>query len=270
VTRIAELLEHLEEAQVAALLNAEGLRTGAGKEFDADAVRWVRYNHGLKSPAERLLQAGRLTTREAAERLGISESPACEWAREGRLNATRFGRKPVWLIDPIEEQSEAIRALALRQGPSATARDPGRGAPLPELPARIDALLQDGLDDDRIAERLRAEGRAPSTRAFDAHSVRRLRERWGLRTARERLRQSGKLTTPEMAVLLGVGIKTVGNWARAGRLRGRCLCNGDRSAWLFDPLEEQPELVRCRAAIHATLPARRGHLSDAAVGKGAV
>ena len=47
VARIEQLLERHDEWETAELLNAEGLCTGAGRPFDANAVRWVRYTHGL-------------------------------------------------------------------------------------------------------------------------------------------------------------------------------------------------------------------------------
>ncbi|MBC8426800.1 recombinase family protein, partial [bacterium] len=63
VARIEQLLERHEEEEAAERLNAEGLRTGAGEAFDATAVRWVRYAYGLKTPAERLRETGKLTIR---------------------------------------------------------------------------------------------------------------------------------------------------------------------------------------------------------------
>ena len=49
VARVEQLLERHDEHETAECLNAEGLRTGAGRPFDDDAVRWVRYTHGLKT-----------------------------------------------------------------------------------------------------------------------------------------------------------------------------------------------------------------------------
>ena len=269
VARLAELLAHDDEAAVAERLEAEGWRTGAGQPFNADAVRWVRYTHGLKTPNERRREAGKLSIRDVAVRLGLHEGLVRTWAREGRLHAARLGRKPVWLIDPLEEQPEAIRQLAARRELTATTGPRDRG-PLPGLPARIDELLQDGNGDTEIAERLNIEAWSRAGGAFHASSVRAIRIQWGLLTARQRLRNSGKLTTPEVAVRLGIGLKTVLNWVRAGRLRGQRQGKGIRATWLFDPIEDQPEPVSQRAAARVKLGQRRGVLSDAAAGQGAV
>ncbi len=77
------------------------------------------------------------------------------------------------------------------------------------------------------------------------------------------------LTTAEVAVRLGISLNTVGNWARAGRLRGRPCAQGLRAPWLFDRIDEQPDPIVRRAAERATMPGRRGLLSDAAAKQGA-
>jgi transposase len=217
VARIEQLIKHYDETEVAERLNAEGLRTGAGRSFDQAAVRWVRYTHGLRTSTELLCETGKLTSHQIAARLGVSPHTVCNWARNGRLRAERHGRKPVWLFDPIDEQPESIRELAARHTQTAT------------------------------------DGAQP--RDFTP---------WQSR------HDTGKLTGPEMAIRLGIGLKTVGNWARAGKLRGQRCGKGIRKRWLFDPIDEQPEPIRQQAAKCATLGLRGRLLSHAAAGRGAV
>ena len=95
-------------------------------------------------------------------------------------------------------------------------------------------------------------------------------KRYGQPTLWARLRDAGMLTTPEVAVALGVGIKTVANWAKAGRLRGKRCGRSPRARWLFEPFAEQTESIRQRVAARARLKKRRGVLSDAAAGQGAI
>ena len=54
----------LAEDQVAAGLNKQGLKTGAGERFTAASVRWVRYAIGMKSYAQRLKESGMLTSQQ--------------------------------------------------------------------------------------------------------------------------------------------------------------------------------------------------------------
>ncbi len=170
MVRIEQLLEHHDEVDVAERLNAEGLLTGAGGPFDANAVRWVRYTHGLATPQERLRETGKLTVREAADRLGVIEETVRQWARDGRLAAERTGRKPIWLIEPLEEQSEDVRELAARTTQRQTPKpSPAVSTPL-ELRERIDELILDGHTDayphlqhesDQTRQHPEFEGRAP-------------------------------------------------------------------------------------------------------------
>jgi excisionase family DNA binding protein len=270
VARIEQLLEHHDEEEVAERLNAEGLITGAHNPFDTKAVRWVRYSHGLKTPQERLREAGKLTIHEMAVRLGLGEGTVRQWARDGRLRARRHGRKVLWLIDPIDEQPEPIQRLAARCAQPKAPRRPSPASLPPALRARIDELLLEGHDDASVAGRLNGDGWRRGAALYDAAAVRRLRKRCDLKTAWARLREEGKMTTAELAVCLGIGLKTVGNWARAGRLRGRLCGKGARPRWLLDPIDEQPESIRQLMAARATMPPRRGLLSDAATGRGAV
>ena len=272
VARLEQLLEQHDEQEVVELLNAEGLLTGAQKPFDAAAVRWVRYSHGLKTPQERLRENGKLTIREMAARLGLSEDNVRQRVRDGRLNATQHGRKGIWLIDPIDGQPEDIRELADRCAQGHAPRPaPPRDTTPPALRARIDELLHDGYHDASVAELLNAEGwRRRSGAPYNAATVRSARKRSGLKTLCERQREAGKLTVAKTAVLLGIGLKTVGNWVRAGRLRGRLYGKGRAARLLCDPIDEQPEPIRQRVAERATMRRHRGVLSDAAVGQGAV
>jgi DNA invertase Pin-like site-specific DNA recombinase len=270
VARVGQLLEKHDEQQVADILNAEGLLTGAGKPFDIYAVRWVRYSHGLKTPNQHRRASGKLTANEIAARLHLSRETVCLWARDGRLSAERHGRKPIWLFDPIEQQPLPIQTLAAR--PAETAPRPPRTDAIPRaLLARIDELLLEGHYDASIAERLNAEQwqRQPGG-SFDAATVRRIRGWCGLKTLAARLRDEGKISTAELGALLGIGLTTVTNWFRAGRLRGQLCGRGPRPRFLFDPIDEQPEPIQRIAAARATMAGRRGVLSDAAAGLGAL
>jgi excisionase family DNA binding protein len=269
--RVGQLLERHDEHETARRLNAEGLRTGAGRPFDADAVRWVRYTHGLETRQQRLHKTGMLTTSEMADRLGRPTATIRGWVREGRLRAERHGRKAIWLIAPLEEQPEEYQQLAARHAQAAGERPRCRDSTPPGLRARIEELVLAGHHDADMAGYLNDEGwRRPKGTRFDAISVSRTRRRCRVPTLWARLREEGMLTTPEMAVALGIGIKTVANWARVGRLRGNRCGKAPRARWLFEPLDAQPEPIRQRVAARATVKRHRGLLSDAAAGQGAI
>lgn len=270
VARVEQLLQQYDENEAAERLNAEGLRTGAQKPFDATAVCWVRYSYAIKTPEARLREAGKLTAREMAARLGRNQRTVREWAQHGRLRAGQHGRKAVWLFDPIEEQPVAIQELAAKakDAPIRSHRLPNPTPP--KLRARIEEL-RDDHHDVGVAEQLNTEGwHTNNGSPFNAQTVRRIRRRCGIQSLWTRLRQTGKLTSVDMAVCLGIGLRTVSDWARKGRLRARRCGQGTRARWLFDPIEEQPEDVRQLASARAALGPRRGVVSAEPAGEGAV
>jgi hypothetical protein len=94
------LLDEYTDAQVAAILNERGLRTGAGDAFDAGRVQWVRFSARLTSLKERLLAAGMLTGTQIAAQLGVRRTTIRRWRREGRLEARICNEMGQWLYAP--------------------------------------------------------------------------------------------------------------------------------------------------------------------------
>jgi len=85
--QIDTLLDEYTDAQVANVLNERGLRTGAGDAFDPASVHWVRFSHKLKSLTQRLLDAGWLTGKQIASKLGVKRTTLGRWRRTGRIKA---------------------------------------------------------------------------------------------------------------------------------------------------------------------------------------
>ena len=112
VARAATLLASHTDADVAALLNADGLTTGAEAPFDVAAMQWLRHRYGLSSRREHLLAAGTLTAADTAARLGITVNQVRHWRADGQLTATCCNHKE-WLYDPIAQQSQWIQERAM-------------------------------------------------------------------------------------------------------------------------------------------------------------
>ena len=81
VACVDQLLDHHLYAEIAAILNAQGLRPGGAARrgrsearFTALRVAYLVHQYALRSRYERLRARGMLTTREATARLGIHES----------------------------------------------------------------------------------------------------------------------------------------------------------------------------------------------------
>lgn len=85
VARIDELLGSHTDAEVAWILNQEGVPTGEGLPFDANAVARARRAYGLASRFERLRAAGLLTATELAGQLGVNPRTVRVWLNAGLL-----------------------------------------------------------------------------------------------------------------------------------------------------------------------------------------
>lgn len=84
---VARLAPERSDAEIAAALNAEGRTTGTGRPFDVDAVRWVRFAHGIRPRP--LPAPGELTVEQVATHLGVSPNVVYYWIGHGQLEARR-------------------------------------------------------------------------------------------------------------------------------------------------------------------------------------
>ena len=101
LAQINALLEHHTDAETVAILNARGIRTGAGKSFTVNSLRWVRYARGPKSHKQQLREMGLLTTEEMAGKMGTTVRTVRYWRRKGVLAACRCNdNKNEWLYYP--------------------------------------------------------------------------------------------------------------------------------------------------------------------------
>lgn len=87
----------LRDEEIAARLNAEGLRTGRGGPWTTDAVRWVRRRAKIAriapdrpriQPLPDRFPDGRYSITGAAKELGVSGNIVRNWIRQGRLLAS--------------------------------------------------------------------------------------------------------------------------------------------------------------------------------------
>jgi DNA invertase Pin-like site-specific DNA recombinase len=75
----------LNNHELAAELNATGLRTGAGRPFDPAAVQWLRWRYKIPPPP--LFAPGELSVHDVARRLGVSDGVVYYWIAHRQLDA---------------------------------------------------------------------------------------------------------------------------------------------------------------------------------------
>jgi hypothetical protein len=120
--QIDALLDEYTDAQVANLLNERGLRTGAADAFDPNRIRWVRYSHKLKSLRQRLLDAGWLTGKQIASKLGVKRTTLGRWRHTDRIKARICNDRGEWLYWPPGELAASGTKLTSTGTDNPTAR----------------------------------------------------------------------------------------------------------------------------------------------------
>jgi Recombinase zinc beta ribbon domain len=96
VERIRELAREKTDAQIASLLDQEGLRSSTGKRFTAKMIAWVRYRYQIAAPELRAAQE--LTVSQVADHFGVSHGVVYYWIERGILSARRLHRgAPYWI-----------------------------------------------------------------------------------------------------------------------------------------------------------------------------
>lgn len=118
VTEVDRMLDHNTDREVATLLNQGGWRSGEGRTFTRRIVARIRHNHGLKSRYTRLREAGLLTLREMAHRLGLSAPWVKIWRDQGLLKAHPYnGRNECLYEDPGENPPRKMQGVKLSERP---------------------------------------------------------------------------------------------------------------------------------------------------------
>ena len=118
VTEVDRLLDYNTDREVATLLNQGGWRSGEGGTFTRRIVARIRHNHGLKSRYTRLREAGLLTLREMAHRLGLSAPWVKIWRDQGLLKAHPYNDRNECLYeDPGENPPRKMQGMKLSERP---------------------------------------------------------------------------------------------------------------------------------------------------------
>ncbi len=107
---IRRLGPHRSNDEIAAELNAGGLRTGTGRAFDARAVSQLRSDHQIAP--QPLLRADELTVSQIAERLGVAPGAVYYWISHGQLAARRGHGKRLCIPFPPEVEQQCRQHIA--------------------------------------------------------------------------------------------------------------------------------------------------------------
>jgi DNA invertase Pin-like site-specific DNA recombinase len=99
VAEIDRLLDDHTDAEIAQMLNGQGITSGEGQAFHRLMVRRIRIDYGLMSRYDRLRARGLLTVTEMAKCLKVSKATIDNWRRAGLLKAHRYDDKSQYLFE---------------------------------------------------------------------------------------------------------------------------------------------------------------------------
>jgi len=105
VQRVRELAREYSDDEIAAQLNAAGLRSNKGNAFTRSSVSWIRYKHRI-SPADKR-RPGEQTVHEVSQQFGVSPSVVYYWIANKIITARRLNNgSPYWITIPPEKERE--------------------------------------------------------------------------------------------------------------------------------------------------------------------
>jgi hypothetical protein len=125
VALIRQLAPDHTDQQVAARLNAEGLKAGLGGAFTPSKVAFIRWAYAIRTGCPESPKAcpggqradGRYSAQKAAELLNVDVSTISEWSKSGRLDSIRSApMSPRWIKLTPEIIAELRRPVRRRHG----------------------------------------------------------------------------------------------------------------------------------------------------------
>ena len=104
VSKIQKLAEKHTNAQIAELLNQEGVKSSKGKVFTPSIIKGIRRRYQIEGP--QLKHANELTVKEIAEKFEVSIGVVYYWIESGYLAARKIQRGyPYWItLSPKKEK----------------------------------------------------------------------------------------------------------------------------------------------------------------------
>jgi excisionase family DNA binding protein len=124
VNRVRFLAATMTDAQIALVLNEEGLLSAKGKRFTHNMISWIRYRYDIPAPC--LKNPDELTVDQVAERLGVRPGVVYHWIERGHLPARRLQTgSPYWIALGAEKEAELRTWIAdskqIKSSPTKTA-----------------------------------------------------------------------------------------------------------------------------------------------------
>jgi hypothetical protein len=89
VNRVRALAGSMNDTQIMATFNQEGLLSAKGKPYTSSMIKWIRLRHAIPAPSLKL--PGELTVGEVAKRFKVSHGVVYYWIEREHLSARKPG-----------------------------------------------------------------------------------------------------------------------------------------------------------------------------------
>ncbi|AOH86689.1 transposase [Sphingomonas panacis] len=113
------------DAQIAAVLNNEGLRNSRGGAFDNGTIHLLRKRWDIPTAKINGVECnpprwpdGSYSIQGAADMLGVTAQTVFKWLNKGRLHGRQLAKGQPWQIDLVDEEIGPLKAQVRRTTPS--------------------------------------------------------------------------------------------------------------------------------------------------------
>lgn len=111
---IRKMATRYGDAQIASVLNRNGLRTGKDKPWNQTRVATARRNHGIPGQPKNLCDPETLNLKQAALYCKVSQNTIQRLAQEGVLRAQQAAKLAPWEIRKADLDSEPVHSILQR------------------------------------------------------------------------------------------------------------------------------------------------------------
>jgi hypothetical protein len=115
IKRVRDLAKTLNDNQIAACFNEEGLKTNKGNVYTASSIAWIRYKHSIAAPD--LKRPEELTVKQAAEKFDVGAHVVYYWIDRKIVQARKLNSGSPWWItldSPTEQRLHSWAESSLR------------------------------------------------------------------------------------------------------------------------------------------------------------
>lgn len=118
VERVRALAQEYSDDEIAAKLNAEGLKSAKGNSFTRSSISWIRHKHVIPPAIKK--KPGELTVQQVAERFGVSPHVVYYWISRKIIPARRLNYgSPYWIT--LDQQKAEELEHWVRESPRLSA-----------------------------------------------------------------------------------------------------------------------------------------------------